>query len=121
MKEKLKINNNGKLELINDLDIEASGLIKILNIEENSEINVEEEIIGRKTYTMNNGYELSNGMKVKFEGIVTPAKYAEGEWFVEGVGDSIKLILSDNLEITASYLSDINTQFDTNPFGPIQL
>ena len=107
------------LYYINDLDIEASGLIKILNIEENSEINVEEEIIGRKTYTMNNGYELSNGMKVKFEGIVTPAKYAEGEWFVEGVGDSIKLILSDNLEITASYLSDINTQFDTNPFDKL--
>ena len=107
------------LYYINDLDIEASGLIKILNIEENSEINVEEEIIGRKNYTMNNGYELSNGMKVKFEGIVTPAKYAEGEWYVEGVGDSIKLILADNLEITASYLSDINTEFDTNPFDKL--
>ena len=107
------------LYYMNDLDIEASGLIKILNIEENSEINVEEEIIGRKTYTMNNGYELSNGMKVKFEGIVSPAKYAEGEWYVEGVGKSIKLVLANNLEITASYLSDINTEFDTNPFDKL--
>jgi len=107
------------LYYMNDLDIEASGLIKILNIEENSEINVEEEIIGRKTYTMNNGYELSNGMKLKFEGIVSPAKYDTGEWYVEGVGKSIKLVLANNLEITASYLSDINTEFDTNPFDKL--
>ena len=37
------------LYYINDPDIEASGPIKILNIEENSEINVEEEIQARKT------------------------------------------------------------------------
>ena len=107
------------LYYINDLDIEASGLIKILNIEENSEINVEEEILGKKNYTMNNGYELSNGMKVKFAGIVTPEKYATGEWYVEGVGKSIKFIDADNLEITANYLSDINTEFDTNPFDKL--
>ena len=107
------------LYYINDLDIEASGLIKVLNIEENSEINVDEEILGNKTYRMNNGYELSNGMKVKFAGIVTPEKYATGEWYVEGVGKAIKLIPADNLEITANYLSDINTEFDTNPFDKL--
>ena len=107
------------LYYINDLDIEASGLIKVLNIEENSEINVEEEILGKKTYRMNNGYDLSNGMKIRFGGIVTPEKYATGEWFVEGVGKSIKLVEADNLEITANYLSDINTEFDTNPFDKL--
>ena len=37
---------------------------------------------------MQNGYALSNGMKVEFFGNVTPASYAEGKYYVEGVGDS---------------------------------
>ena len=40
---------------------------------------------------MSNGYALSNGMKLYFQGDVTPAKYAQGERYVEGVGDKIKL------------------------------
>ena len=51
--------------------------------------------------------------------IVTPEKYATGEWYVEGVGKSIKFIDADNLEITANYPSDINTEFDTNPFDKL--
>ena len=71
------------LYYVNGNDINASGLIQIYDVLENSEIDVEAEIIGKKTYTMTNGYELSNGMKVDFQGVVTPTKYATGNWYVE--------------------------------------
>jgi hypothetical protein len=79
------INAPDTLYYINGNDINTSGLIKIYDIVENSKIDVEAEILGKQSYTMSNGYALSNGMKVYFQGDVTPAKYAEGEWYVEGV------------------------------------
>ena len=47
-------------------DINASGLIKIYDVVENSEIDVEAEIIGKQNYTMSNGKNCPNGMKVYF-------------------------------------------------------
>ena len=70
------------LYYVNSNDINASGLIQVYDVLENSAIDVEAEILGKKTYKMTNGYEMSNGMKVNFEGTVTPAKYAEGSWYV---------------------------------------
>ena len=101
---------------VNGNSIEASGLIKIQNIEENSEINVEEEIIGKTSYTLNSGHKLSNGMKIKFDGIVLPEKYATGEYVVEGVGKSIQLINANDLKIQADYIEDRDVEFDANPF-----
>ena len=48
---------------------------------------------------MTNGYEMSNGMKVNFQGSVTPEKYAQGNWYVEGVGSEIKLISEKDSDI----------------------
>ena len=47
-------------------DINASGLIKIYDVVENSEIDVEAEIIGKQNYTMSQRQKLSHGMKVYF-------------------------------------------------------
>ena len=69
--------------MIKSFDI---GLKKIADAFENTAIDVEAEILGKKTYTSTGGIAFSNGMKVYFQGTVTPAKYAEGEWYVEGVG-----------------------------------
>ena len=68
------INAPDTLYYINGNDINTSGLIKIYDIVENSKIDVEAEIIGKQNYTMSNGYALSNGMKLYFQGDVTPAK-----------------------------------------------
>ena len=68
---------------------------------------------------MQNGYELSNGMKLEFFGDVSPSKYGEGTWYVEGVGDSIKLIAESDLSVSAGYLSDIKTQFDGQAFDAL--
>ena len=103
----------------NDNDIETTGLIVIKDIRDNTQLDVGSDIIGKKTYTMQNGYSLTNGMKIKFYGEITPAKYGEGNWYVEGVGDSIKLISEEDLVITADYLSDISTEFDAQGFASL--
>ncbi len=80
-------------------DINNTGLIQIKEIEENTIIDVEKEIIGKTTYKSSKGIELSNGMKINFAGFVSPAEYDQGDWYVEGVGSSIKLIKESSLEI----------------------
>ena len=101
--------------------INTSGLVKIMNIEENTAIDVN-EIIGAKTYKSANEVEFTNGLKVKFVGEVTPAQYADDEWYVEGVGDKIRLINENDLTIPATYSDDVlvpfdSVGFDRLPFG----
>lgn len=97
-------------------DPNTAGFIKIFDIEENTQIDVEKEIIGKKTYTTSTGWSLSNGMKVEFAGNVSPTKYATGEWFVEGVGDKISLVNLNNLQVSGTYTDDLNVTFDGNGF-----
>ena len=104
------------LYYVNGNDINASGLIQIYDVLENSEIDVEAEIIGKKTYTMTNGYELSNGMKVDFQGVVTPTKYATGNWYVEGVGDSIRLISEQDVQVPGTVSTSRSIPFDSESF-----
>ena len=107
------------LYYVNSNDVEGSGLIIIKNIIDNTVLNVQEDILDRQTYTMQNGHELENGMKLQFYGTITPTKYATGTWYVEGVGEGIKLISEDDIGISASYLSDIETEFDATSFDTL--
>ena len=100
----------------NGNDPEASGLIIIKDIRDNTQLNVGEEIIGKKTYTMQNGYELTNGMKVKFYGTITPSKYGEGNWYVEGVGESIRLIRFQDLSPPTLSTTSLEVLFDDGGF-----
>ena len=93
-------------------DINAYGLIKVANIEENSEIDVEKEIIGKKNFTLNNGIALSNGMKVNFKGNVTPVKYAQHDWYVEGVGTAIELVNEQDLAVPNDIADENLETFD---------
>ena len=101
---------------ISESDPNLSGQIKIYDIIENTEINVEQEIIGKKTYKTSAGWSFSNGFKVKFAGNVTPVEYGSGEWYVEGVGDKIKLVKQDDLRVSGIFTDDITVPFDTNGF-----
>ena len=101
---------------VNGNDINASGLIQIADAIDNTEIDVEAEILGKKTYVSTGGVAFSNGMKVYFQGKVIPEKYAEGEWYVEGVGNEITLVNETDLEIPATYATDKPVPFDTAPF-----
>ena len=79
-------------------------------------INVESVIVGQESYTMSNGYALTNGLKLYFTNNVSPAGYRGKEYIVEGVGTAIKLIDFSKLEASESLSTVYNETFDTNLF-----
>ena len=110
-----------ELVYVSENDIDMGGIFNILDLGDLSYINVESEIIGKKTYQFNNVL-LSNGMKVQFAGKVFPEQYASGRYYVEGVGDRIQLIREDELEIITTYTTSKtmlfdDSLFDTTPFS----
>ena len=97
------------------------GRFIIADIESNSFVNVDLEIIGKTTYTSGNGIVFSNGMIVEFIGNVSPMQYSRDTWLVEGVGTAITLTRFNDL-IVPKLTADVpevlfdNTGFDTEPF-----
>ena len=79
-------------------------------------INVENEIIGKRTFTSKNGVELSNGMKIEFVGDVTPSKYRNKGFYVEGVGKGIVLIDEAELDTPEIYSRNEEYEFDVEEF-----
>ena len=97
------------------------GRFLIADIESNTFIDVEKEIVGKTTYTSANGIELSNGMVLEFRGGVQPEKYQTDTWLVEGVGKAIRLIKFADLvpPVLTTDTPEIvfdNEGFDTQPF-----
>jgi len=110
-----------RLYYISKNNIDTSGLVRIYDIEENTELDVAAEIVGKKTYTSANGVEFTNGLKIEFIGDVTPTNYAEGFFYIEGVGEEIQLVPAKNLDLSAPYaqvqpVAYDSDQFDTLPF-----
>jgi len=70
-------NAPNKLYYINSNDIDMSGEFRIYDIEENTYLNVRDEIVGAKTYSSANGVKFTNGLKVFFRGQTTPEYFAE--------------------------------------------
>jgi len=95
---------------------DTGGVWEIYDIDENTVIDVASEIIGKKTYTLSTGVELSNGMKLTFGGNVSPALYATGSFYVEGVGEQIKLVPESKLEIVSAYSAASQVLFDDAGF-----
>jgi len=105
-----------KLYYINSNDIDMSGEFRIYDIEDNTYLNVRDEIIGAKTYTSANGVVFTNGLKVFFRGQTTPEYFAEGNYYVDGVGTSIQLIAEDDLILPQAYTSTEVIDYDTDKF-----
>jgi hypothetical protein len=95
---------------------DAFGRFIIADIEENTFVNVDLEIIGKVTYTSGNGIEFSNGMIIEFLGNVSPAKYAKDSWLVEGVGTAITLTRFSDLVVPILNLDVPEVLFDNNGF-----
>mgnify|MGYP001106062184 CR=1 FL=1 len=105
-----------------DNDINLGGLISVANQSEATAIDVELEIINKKSYTTRDGWSFTNGLKVRFEGDVTPEKYKNSEWYVEGVGDRISLVSDVDVEVSFPVGIDLEVEFDaegfdSNPFS----
>ena len=110
------------LYYVNEKDPTAGGVIQILDIEENTFLDLEKDVLGKKDYTLTSGIKISNGMKLNFEGNVSPAQYKDGNWYVDGVGTAITLIPESALEIISTYTEESellfdDTGFDKDPFS----
>jgi len=115
----IPLNAPDRLYYISKNAVDTSGLFRIYDIEENAFLNVQEEILGKKTYLSANGVELSNGMKIRFQGDVLPIEYDTNDWYVEGVGDKIKLIKDQDLIIPAAYSDNVQIAFDSDNFDTL--
>ena len=68
------------------------GVIRLVDQANASDLRVE-DIIGKTSYTSPNGVVFTNGLKIQFIGAVVPASYENQEYYVEGVGTAIDLLL----------------------------
>jgi len=105
------------LYYVSENDVDLGGTVHILSENENTYIDVNKEVLGKKTYTLKDGTKLSNGMKVSFGGNVFPVNYASGEYYVEGVGAAIKLVNDQLLNFVSSYTITKSIPFESEPYG----
>jgi hypothetical protein len=97
------------------------GRLLISNIESNTKINIDKEIIGKINYTSSNGIVFTNGLVVEFIGQVLPSKYSADTWLIEGVGEAITLtrfsdLIAPALTVDVPEVVFDNEGFDTQPF-----
>ena len=95
---------------------EMQGILEIKNAEDEVEINVEKEIIGKVNFTSSNGVAFTNGLKVRFNGTVLPEKYQNKNWYVEGVGTAIELVPEDELDTPEPYTQNFDYEFDVDDY-----
>jgi hypothetical protein len=108
------------------IDPNKVGKFIIADIESNTKINIEKEILGKTSYTSSNNVEFSNGMVVTFIGQVTPSKYSSDNWLVEGVGSAITLtkfvdLVVPRISQSAEEVLFDQAGFDTEPFDDAEL
>jgi hypothetical protein len=81
-------------------------------------IDVEQEILGKPVYTSPGQVVFTNGLMIKFDATVTPSKYANNTYVVEGVGRSIKLVKFDDLAFPEPGLADAGqVPWDYTPYA----
>jgi hypothetical protein len=101
---------------VSETEILNGGEFIIKDIDENSFIDVEKEILGKKNYTTYSGIEFTNGMKINFVGEVSPAEYKGREFIVEGVGRAIKLVEFNSLVAPERFSTVFDERFDSDSF-----
>ena len=88
-----------------------TGSIKLVD-NETSTIDVDADILGKKAYTSPNGIVFTNGLKIRFDTSVTPSNYENADYYVDGVGTSIALVLVDELLVPEPFGENIDTVVD---------
>ena len=90
------------------------GRIKLVD-NQTSVIDVETDILGKHGYTnpnVDNDVIFTNGLKIQFDSSVTPASYANRQYYVDGVGTSITLTAVDQLVVPEAFGANIATTPD---------
>lgn len=98
-------------------DAEIYGIFKLIDTTHQITTNVDTDIIGKANYTSLNDVVFTNGLKVTFDYTVEPTSYVGNEYYVEGVGDSIKLILVTDLTNPEAYIKGLIQPWDSVPWG----
>ena len=70
-------------------------------------INVDMDVVGKKAYTSPNGVSLTNGLKIQFDSSAVPSSYAGNTYYVEGVGTAIQLLPTVNFQTPEAYLNGL--------------
>ena len=91
------------------------GTFKIVDAD-NVVIDVENDILGQANYTSPNGVVFTSGLKVRFDSDVAPARYQEKEWYIENVGDAIRLVDPDWLVTPEPYNDELALNFPGQTF-----
>ena len=86
---------------------------KIITSTSTKPINVEKDILGKKSYTTPDGTELKNGMIISFAGdYVIPESYKDDQrWIVEGVGESI-ILFNREQNFATTFATELNIPYD---------
>ena len=88
-----------------DLDSGFFGAIRLVDPGTET-INVDQDIVGSVNYTSPNGVQFTNGLHIRFDATALPARYANNNYIVEGVGSAIKLINIGNFIAPEQYAVD---------------
>lgn len=91
------------------------GVIKIIDKVIDNQINIETEILGKKTYTSPQGVVFTNGLKVTFTGNIYPEEYTNNEYYVEGVGTSIALLPVTDFTVVEPFGQTFYNPWDVAP------
>lgn len=109
-----------KLFYHNDTD-DVCGEIRLVD-QDSLAINVDNDIIGEKNYTVNN-IRFTNGLKIRFDSTVEPVGYQNKTYIVEGVGKSIQLVSFDNFSGSSNteqeYIVINRLSEDLNPWARV--
>ena len=95
------------------------GVIKIIDANINSIIDVNADILGHKTYTSPNGVVFTNGLKVTFNGNVVPTSYLQDSYYVQGVGSAIQLVAASSLVVPEKFTQEEYVPFSSLPFDDL--
>lgn len=102
---------------------ERLGRFIVADVDSNTFLDVDKELLGKQTFKSANNVEFTNGLAIKFSGKIYPESYGNDEIFiVEGVGDAITLTKFSDLLVGAGLNTDVpevlfdNGGFDIDPF-----
>lgn len=95
------------------------GKFLVRDLVDSTTLDVEKDLLNKKTFTFGNGTPLSNGMRVTFSGSVVPESYKSKTYVVEGVGSAIKLVDIEQLVTIENYGSILDTNFDQTSFDEL--
>jgi hypothetical protein len=91
------------------------GIIRLIESNTSNQLDIT-DILGRTQYTSPNGVVFTNGLKVSFSGNIFPSSYADGEYYVEGVGTAIELINVADLIAPEPFTEGTYTPYDSLPY-----